>query len=202
MGLISGWFWGYLSDSTLLSTKENYLDTLRAGRRRRCYTCSLSGRHPAPSVHTQKHAARARAPVPLDLSMSQQLLKAGAPLARGLKDLAALAPASQVLAARGVSTSTPAHASPAAEYVVSKVDALLNWAREGSMWPMTFGLACCAGAGPCVVPPTWCVLPVRVPCALCRARWWSQGRLLALIGSPSAAAPLAAAGMGGRRPGG
>ena len=31
-----------------------------------------------------------------------------------------------------------------AEYVVSKVDDLVNWARKGSMWPMTFGLACCA----------------------------------------------------------
>lgn len=30
------------------------------------------------------------------------------------------------------------------EYVVSKVDDLVNWARKGSMWPMTFGLACCA----------------------------------------------------------
>jgi len=30
------------------------------------------------------------------------------------------------------------------EYVLTKVDALVNWARQGSMWPMTFGLACCA----------------------------------------------------------
>ena len=29
-------------------------------------------------------------------------------------------------------------------FVVSKVDNLVNWARTGSMWPMTFGLACCA----------------------------------------------------------
>ena len=29
-------------------------------------------------------------------------------------------------------------------FVVTSVDKLLNWARTGSMWPMTFGLACCA----------------------------------------------------------
>jgi len=30
------------------------------------------------------------------------------------------------------------------EYVISKLDAVINWARTGSLWPMTFGLACCA----------------------------------------------------------
>jgi NADH dehydrogenase (ubiquinone) Fe-S protein 7 len=30
------------------------------------------------------------------------------------------------------------------EYVLSTVDRVVNWAREGSIWPMTFGLACCA----------------------------------------------------------
>lgn len=30
------------------------------------------------------------------------------------------------------------------EYVLCKLDQIVNWARKGSLWPMTFGLACCA----------------------------------------------------------
>ena len=29
-------------------------------------------------------------------------------------------------------------------FTLSSVDALVGWARSGSLWPMTFGLACCA----------------------------------------------------------
>ncbi|KXN68238.1 NDUFS7 protein [Conidiobolus coronatus NRRL 28638] len=37
--------------------------------------------------------------------------------------------------------ATPDNAS---DYVLSTVDKIANWARQGSIWPMTFGLACCA----------------------------------------------------------
>ncbi|KAM3176132.1 NADH dehydrogenase Fe-S protein subunit 7 ndufs7 [Hymenolepis weldensis] len=41
---------------------------------------------------------------------------------------------------------SPFRVSPSnkAEYFVARMDDVVNWARKNSIWPITFGLACCA----------------------------------------------------------
>ena len=36
------------------------------------------------------------------------------------------------------------HAAPDDGILITSLDKLLNWARQSSIWPMSFGLACCA----------------------------------------------------------
>ncbi|KAJ1660524.1 ndufs7 ubiquinone oxidoreductase subunit [Dispira simplex] len=51
-----------------------------------------------------------------------------------------------------VKVSTPVHRNTELlespknipEFALTSVDKLMNWARTGSIWPVTFGLACCA----------------------------------------------------------
>ena len=31
-----------------------------------------------------------------------------------------------------------------ADYIITPLNAVISWARQGSFWPLTFGLACCA----------------------------------------------------------
>lgn len=36
------------------------------------------------------------------------------------------------------------HKIPGGQIITTSVDFIFNWARKSSLWPMTFGLACCA----------------------------------------------------------
>ncbi|MFZ9086808.1 MAG: NADH-quinone oxidoreductase subunit B, partial [Steroidobacteraceae bacterium] len=44
----------------------------------------------------------------------------------------------------GVGLTEEAPAIQGRGFLVTNVDNLMNWARTGYLWPMTFGLACCA----------------------------------------------------------
>lgn len=55
----------------------------------------------------------------------------------GLKPVPAGATQDQLLKAVGEELDTNG-------FVVAKLDKLVSWAQSGSLWPMTFGLACCA----------------------------------------------------------
>lgn len=69
-------------------------------------------------------------------------------LSQQLQHSSALSTSAAAAAAEPAPSSSAAPAAGgkgnALDYVVSGVDTIVNWARMGSLWPMTFGLACCA----------------------------------------------------------
>ena len=44
-------------------------------------------------------------------------------------------------------------------FITTSYDSVVNWAKTGSIWPMTFGLACCAVE---MMHVRRCFAPVRV----------------------------------------
>ena len=65
----------------------------------------------------------------MGLSGSDTANSAGAPIPPGEAQNAAVKVVTDELGDKG--------------FVVAKLDRLINWARTGSLWPMSFGLACC-----------------------------------------------------------
>ncbi|KAJ5730637.1 NADH-quinone oxidoreductase [Penicillium malachiteum] len=47
-------------------------------------------------------------------------------------------------ASKEVPLLSQASPSGPAEYILTTGDSIINWARQGSLYPLTFGLACCA----------------------------------------------------------
>jgi len=71
------------------------------------------------------------------MSHDRKIIKA--PDAKIAKDVSFPKPEAQDVMAAAIGTHVKEKG-----YLLTQTDKLFDWARTGSMWPMTFGLACCA----------------------------------------------------------
>ena len=107
------------------------------------------------ALHTSSVAPRAIAAAAASISKPSQAVEKKTPTASSSTNTRGFASSSTApQAAEPVKYTAIANAGSnqlsleqprnGAEYVLSTLDKVVNWARQGSMWPMTFGLACCA----------------------------------------------------------
>jgi hypothetical protein len=82
--------------------------------------------------------------------MSLSLIKRNSALARVIRPVkkATVVPGRRSFAAAAQATLPASYQAEGVnnttEYVLVKLDQVINWSRKSSMWPVTFGLACCA----------------------------------------------------------
>src|SRR5678816_308982 len=53
-------------------------------------------------------------------------------------------PSSIGASGKGVAFPGEVHEAPGGNFLTSKLDDVINWARSNSLWPLVFGTSCCA----------------------------------------------------------
>ncbi|KAL4813026.1 hypothetical protein BDW67DRAFT_168927 [Aspergillus spinulosporus] len=103
---------------------------------------SLSGRAFARTLHVRPNRALCAPQSQRVALISTSSIKAATALERQGNAGQSLTASGQVR--REVPLPSQEKKEGAMQYVLTTLDQVANWARQSSLWPMTFGLACCA----------------------------------------------------------